>query len=238
LEDSVDIFNVEFVVTEFGPLFGLRVGRTMNRLGDYAKTFFDVVPVGDADGAGKQLRGGVPNPGSTVTQNGAPRGPIKTPARGFSQDPFGELRTFGTGVRGGGAFAGGGGGNRALVTDGHALLIPRFGAPDRAQLHFTSLGGAILLFATASFQLLRAYRNSGSVQTQIQRGRYLAGRDRIHVASFVFGHFGAQRLGLTFDLLRVPDKQAGHLTRFRRLFVADKALDQGREGISRLSELT
>src|ERR1019366_7943704 len=213
LEDSVDIFNVEFVVTEFGPLFGLRVGRTMNRLGDYAKTFFDVVPVGDPDGAGKQLRGGVPNPGSTVTQNGAPRGPIKTPARGFSQDPFGELRTFGTGVRGG-------------------------GAPDRTQLDFTSPGGAILLFATASFQLLRAYRNSGSVQTQIQRGRYLAGRDRIHVASFVFGHFGAQRLGLTFDLLRVPDKQAGHLTRFRRLFVADKALDQGREGISRLSELT
>src|SRR5450759_1787699 len=168
LDDRVDIFHVEFVVTEFGPQFCLRVSRTMNRLGDRAKTFFDVVPVGDLGGAGKQLRGGVPNPGSTVAQNGAPRGPIKTPARGLPQDPFGELRTFGTGVRGRCAFDGGGVGNRALVTDGHALLIPRLGAPDGAQLHFTSLGGAILLFALAPFQLLRASRDSGSVQTQIQ----------------------------------------------------------------------
>jgi len=60
LDDRADIFSVEFVVTEFGPLFGLRVGRTMNSLGDYAKTFFDVVPVGDLRGAGKQLRGDIP----------------------------------------------------------------------------------------------------------------------------------------------------------------------------------
>ena len=104
LDDRVDIFRVEFVVTEFGPRFCLRVGRSMNRLGNCAKTFFDVVPVGDLEGAGKQLRSGVPNPGSTVTQNGASLSSIKTPARGFSQDPFGELRTFGTSVRGGCAF--------------------------------------------------------------------------------------------------------------------------------------
>jgi hypothetical protein len=81
----------------------------MNSLGDRTKAFFDVIPVGDLGGTGKQLRGSVPNPGSTVTQNGTPLSSIKTPPRGFWQDPFGELGTFGSVVRGGGAFDGGGG---------------------------------------------------------------------------------------------------------------------------------
>ena len=51
--------------------------------------------------------------------------------------------------------------------------------------------------ATGSFE----DRNSGSVQTQIQRGRNLARSDRLHMAAFIFGHFGPQRLSRTFDLL-------------------------------------
>mgnify|MGYP001091979831 CR=1 FL=1 len=108
LNDRVDISGIEFAVAEFGPPLCTWIGGAINRFGDRAKTFFDMVAVGDLSSAGEQLGAGIPDPGSTIAENGTACRLIETATRGFSPDPLGELRTFRRGIQSGGAFQSGG----------------------------------------------------------------------------------------------------------------------------------
>jgi hypothetical protein len=62
--------GVQFSVIQFGaarrcPLFAF-AGYAKDRLSGSVQSFFDVEPIQDLNGLGKQFRSGVPDPGRTI----------------------------------------------------------------------------------------------------------------------------------------------------------------------------
>src|SRR2546425_5123185 len=84
---------------------------------------------------------------------------------------------------------------RADITHRQAFGIPRFGAPDGAQLDLSGFGRAVGLLARPPLKLGGSHGDSRSVDAQVQRGRYGTVRPRLDVAPFLLGNLGSQPFG-------------------------------------------
>jgi hypothetical protein len=92
MEDGTQFSVVQFRTARHGPWFGLLAGGTKDRLSGAVKGFFDVVPIQDLNGLGKQFLGGVPDPGGTITQHRAAWCFGEVSAGRFAQYALGEIR--------------------------------------------------------------------------------------------------------------------------------------------------
>src|ERR1019366_1842599 len=71
MDDGTQSSVIQFGTARRGPGFGLLAGGTKDRLSGSVQGFFDVVSIQDLNGLGKQLRGGVPDPGGAIAQHRA-----------------------------------------------------------------------------------------------------------------------------------------------------------------------
>ena len=71
MDDGTQFFVIQFSTPRHGPWFDLLAGGTKDRLSGAVKGFFDVVPIQNLNGLGKQFLGGVPDPGGTVAEHRA-----------------------------------------------------------------------------------------------------------------------------------------------------------------------
>jgi hypothetical protein len=71
MNDSRESSVIQFGTARRGPGLGLLAGGTKGRLSGWVKGFFDLVPIQDLDGLGKQFLGGVPDPGGTIAEHRA-----------------------------------------------------------------------------------------------------------------------------------------------------------------------
>ena len=110
-DDGTQFSVIQFGTARRGPWFGLWAGGTKDRLSGAVQSFFDVVPIQDLNGLGKQLPGGVPDPGGTIAEQHATwRFGEAAPSR-FAQYALGEIGPLRVGILCGGTF------NRSRIGD-------------------------------------------------------------------------------------------------------------------------
>ena len=148
---------------------------------------------------GKQFPGRVPDPGRAIAQHHAASSFGETAPRGFAQHSLGELRAVGTGVRGSGAFDGGGIGDRSGIAHRLAFGIAGLGGPHGNYLSLAGFGGTVRLLACATHNFSRAHGHSGTVHPQIHGGHHFA--HLFYATMFIRSDFLTQRFGSSFRLL-------------------------------------
>ena len=100
MDDGTQLSVIQFSTPRHGPWFGLLAGGTKGRLSGAVKGLFDVVPIQNLNGLGKQFLGGVPDPGGTITEHRATGRFGEVSASRFAQYALGEIRPSRAGVLG------------------------------------------------------------------------------------------------------------------------------------------
>ncbi len=199
-EQAVEAALLKVVAAGARPRLDLRLVVGEERLGHPPELLLGVPEIDDLDGTGVVLRGDAPDPACSITQDHAARSEREAAPLGLAPHAPGELGRVRIGVEAGGAFDGGGVGDRARVAHGAVLLIARLGCPDDNELGLASAGGADGLLAGAPGSLARSHRDAGAVHAEIDRrsGRRCRRVRRLPLHS---GQFPAQGLGGALDVL-------------------------------------
>jgi hypothetical protein len=124
MDDGTQFSVIQFSTPRHGPWFGLLAGGTKDRLSGAVKGFFDVVPIQNLNGLGKQFLGGVPDPGGTITEHRATGRFGEASASRFAQYALGKIRPIRVGVLGCCTFNRGRVGDRSRIPHGPALVVP------------------------------------------------------------------------------------------------------------------
>src|SRR5271157_3576191 len=127
-----------------------------------------VVTIHNLQGLREQFRGDVPDPRRSVPNHHLARGLQEVPTLRLTLDALGKFRYLGVGIAAGRRLDGRRVADGTRVASGSAFGIPRFRAPNGADLDLPSLGGTIRLLARSPREFLWAHGNAGAIQAEIE----------------------------------------------------------------------
>jgi len=159
---------IEFFVSSFSPLHGAPGGEAIESLTEFTEMLLGMKAVHDLDGPGEQLCDQIPDPRGTISESRGTRSLGEAAPLRFPPDTLRKDGAFLGDVRNESTLDGCRIADRSFIADRSAIAIERFCTSDGAEFDLARFRASRGL-ASYSGQFLSPQRNTGSIDSQVQR---------------------------------------------------------------------